>query len=821
MHDYRLSDLLDLAIVQKMADAHYRAAGMPIGIIDAVDGSILVGSGWQDICVKFHRANPVSCQRCHESDDYIKGRLVEGSAVPYKCKNGLWDIGIPIVVAGRHLATLFLGQFFYEKEIPDRDFFARLAQQYSFAVDDYLASLDRVPIFSREKVDTILEYDKALASFIADLAENALLKIKADTTIRESGRKFRAIFDQAYQFLGLLSIDGKVIEINKTALKFCGVEEADVIGKPFWETPWWTHSPRLQQEVRQAVQSAAQGEFIRFEIDHPDADGQLHYFDFSLKPVMDEAGKVVLLIPEGRDISERRRAEGEIKRQAEFLQHLMDAMPYPIFYKDRHGCYLGCNRSFEQFYGISREQIAGKTVYDIAPRELADVYYSADNALFAKPGIQSYEASIQSVDGVLHDVIFHKATFNGTDGRLAGIVGAMIDITARKQAESEQQKLQDELALARRMESIGRLAGGVAHDYNNMLGVILGNAELALVKMEPEHWLRTNLEEILNAAGRSADLTRQLLAFARKQTVTPKVLNLNAAVDKMLTMLRRLVGEHIDLTWIPGQDLWPVRIDPAQVDQILVNLLVNARDAVAGIGTICIETKNLKADETYCIAHDGLSPGEYVVLIASDNGCGMNQETLSNIFEPFFTTKKQGEGTGLGLATVYGVVKQNDGLITAYSKPGEGSTFKVYLPRYKGQADHLAVEKSNASATGGSETVLLVEDEPMLLDLTQIMLEKLGYAVLTAATPGDAMRLAREHAGEIHLLITDVVMPEMNGHELAQSLNAFYPKLKRLFMSGYTAEVIAHHGLLESGVHFVHKPFSMKDLAAKVREVLF
>jgi two-component system cell cycle sensor histidine kinase/response regulator CckA len=821
MHDYRLSDLLDISIVQKMADAHYRAAGMPIGIIDAADGSILVGSGWQNICVRFHRTNPVSCQRCRESDDYIKGRLVGSSAVPYKCKNGLRDIGIPIVVAGRHLATLFLGQFFYEKEIPDRDFFTRLAQQYGFAVDDYLSSLDRVPIFSREKVDTILEYNKALASFIADLAENALLKIKADTTIRESGRKFRAIFDQAYQFLGLLSIDGKVMEINKAALKFCGIEEADVIGKPFWETPWWTHSPKLQQKVRQAVQSAAQGEFIRFETELPGADGLLHYFDFSLKLVMDEAGKVVLLIPEGLDISERRRAEGEIKRQAEFLQHLVDAMPYPIFYKDRHGRYLGCNRSFEQFYGISREQIAGKTVYDIAPRELADMYYNADNALFAQPGTQSYEASIQSVDGVLHDVIFHKATFNGTDGRLAGIVGAVIDITARKQAESEQQKLQDELALARRMESIGRLAGGVAHDFNNMLGVILGNAELALEKMEPEHRLRTNLEEILNAAGRSDDLTRQLLTFARKQTVTPKVLNLNAAVDKMLTMLRRLVGEHIDLTWIPGRDLWPVRIDPAQVDQILVNLLVNARDAVAGIGTICIETKNLKADETYCIARDSLSPGEYVVLIASDSGCGMNQETLSNIFEPFFTTKKQGEGTGLGLATVYGVVKQNDGLITAYSKPGKGSSFKIYLPRYKGQADHLAVEESNVSATGGSETVLLVEDEPMLLDLTQIMLEKLGYAVLTAATPGDAMRLARKHAGEIHLLITDVVMPEMNGHELAQSLKAFYPKLKRLFMSGYTIDVIAHHGLLESGVHFVHKPFSMKDLAAKVREVLF
>jgi PAS domain S-box-containing protein len=403
MRDYRLSDLLDLTIVQKLADTHYRAAGMPIGIIDAVDGSILVGSGWQDICVKFHRADPVSRQRCHESDDYIKNRLVEGQACHYKCKNGLWDIGIPIVVAGRHLVTLFLGQFFYEGEVPDQDFFAQLADEFGFTRDDYMTALDRVPVFSREKLNTMLEYDKALASFIADLATNALRKIEADEILR----------------------------------------------------------------------------------------------------------------------TERRRSEEKIKRQAEFLQILMDAKPYPIFYKDRQGRYLGCNRAFEQFSGMSQAQIAGKKVYDVAPQDLADVYQRADNDLFTRPGMHTYEAAVQSVDGERHDVIFHKATFEGPDGRLAGIVGAVIDITAHKRSEKERQKLQEELALARKMESIGRLAGGVAHDFNNMLGVIIGNVELALRKIEPPRPLLTNLEEIRNAATRSADLTGQLLAFARKQTAAP------------------------------------------------------------------------------------------------------------------------------------------------------------------------------------------------------------------------------------------------------------------------------------------------------------
>jgi CheY-like chemotaxis protein len=288
----------------------------------------------------------------------------------------------------------------------------------------------------------------------------------------------------------------------------------------------------------------------------------------------------------------------------------------------------------------------------------------------------------------------------------------------------------------------------------------------------------------------------------------------------MITMLWRLVGEHITLTWVPAHDLWPVKIDPAQIDQILVNLVVNARDAITEVGTITIETKNLLADDTHFRTHAGLTPGEYVMLAASDSGCGMDQATLTNIVDPFFTTKKKDQRTGLGLATVYGIVKQNRGVITADSKLGEGTTFKICLSRCAGQPEVSVAAEPGRSATGGSETVLLVEDEASLLEMTQIMLEKLGYAVLTATTPGEAIRLARKHAGEIDLLITDVVMPEMNGRELAERLIAFTPELKRLFMSGYTADVITRHGVLESGIHFVHKPFSMNDLTGKVREAL-
>jgi PAS domain S-box-containing protein len=396
----------------------------------------------------------------------------------------------------------------------------------------------------------------------------------------------------------------------------------------------------------------------------------------------------------------------------------------------------------------------------------------------------------------------------------------MSDITARQQAEAEREELQAQLTQAQKMDSVGRLAGGVAHDFNNMLGVILGYAELALSGLGPDAPLRADLLQIQKAAQRSADLTCQLLAFARKQTVAPRLLDLNETVAGMLKMLRRLIGEHIDLAWKPGHGLWPVMMDPAQIDHILANLCVNARDAISRIGTITIETDNTVFDEVYCDHHAGFFPGEYVLLAVSDDGCGMDAETLSLIFEPFFTTKEVGRGTGLGLATVYGMVQQNNGFVNVVSEPGRGTTFKIYLPRHSARADWAVDEHQQPAAVRGSETILLVEDELAILSMTTMMLERLGYAVLAARTPGEAIRLAREHPDRIALLMTDVVMPEMNGQELAKKLLSIVPEIKRLFMSGYPADVIAHQRMLDKGVHFIQKPFLKKELAAKLREAL-
>ena len=392
---------------------------------------------------------------------------------------------------------------------------------------------------------------------------------------------------------------------------------------------------------------------------------------------------------------------------------------------------------------------------------------------------------------------------------------------AGEQALRKHDALEAQLRQSQKMEAVGRLAGGVAHDFNNMLAVIVGHADMALEQTAPDDPLHAELQAIQKAAQRSADLTGQLLAFARKQTIAPQVLDLNDTIAGMLKMLGRLIGENIDLLWKPAATLWPVNMDPTQIDQVMANLVVNARDAIVGVGKITIETAKVTFDEGYCEIHAGFSPGAYALLAVSDNGCGMDKEIMARLFDPFFTTKPPGQGTGLGLATVYGIVKQNRGLINVYSEPGRGTIFKIYLPRY--ESDQISARRVPAPTVvpTGTETVLLVEDEEALLELGKILLGQLGYTVLGAGSPGQAIQLAETYEGVIHLLLTDVIMPDMSGRDLWQRLGALRPDLKCLFMSGYTANVIAHHGVLDPDVHFLQKPFSKTVLANKLREVLY
>ncbi len=388
-----------------------------------------------------------------------------------------------------------------------------------------------------------------------------------------------------------------------------------------------------------------------------------------------------------------------------------------------------------------------------------------------------------------------------------------------KRGIEREKGLEGQLFQAQKMESVGQLAGGVAHDYNNISGIIIGYSELAMRKLGENHPIYRHLTRILEAARRATDITRQLLAFAREQTVSPKVIDLNKTIESMLKILGRLIGEDVNITWLPGKEVWPVKIDPIQVDQILANLCVNARDAIIDVGKITIETGTVKFNQTYCDIHTDFVPGEYSMLAVSDDGQGMSPKILEKIFEPFFTTKEIGRGTGLGLATVYGIVKQNEGFINVYSEPDQGTTFKIYLSRHKGKLDHLDETGLQEITQGEGETILMVEDDQDILEMGTIMLEELGYKVLAAGSPAHALDLGKEYAEKIELLLTDVIMPEMNGRQLAKNLGIFCPDLKILFMSGYTANIIADRGVLDKGVNFLPKPFSKLDLSIKIRQV--
>lgn len=394
------------------------------------------------------------------------------------------------------------------------------------------------------------------------------------------------------------------------------------------------------------------------------------------------------------------------------------------------------------------------------------------------------------------------------------------EIYERKKSEHARIELEIQLQRAQKMESIGQLAGGVAHDFNNMLGVILGNVELAMMEIDSSHPIFIDLKEIRTAAEHSADITRKLLAFARRQTVIPKILHLSKTIEEMLTVLHRLIGENIELSIQPGANLWPVKVDPTQIDQILVNLCINAQAAINGIGEILVKTENITITDNGVGIHTGLEPGEYVQISVSDNGTGMDSSTLAHIFEPFFTTKEVGEGSGLGLATVYGAVKQNNGFIQVESEPAKGTTFTISFPRHLADAKDIKTENSKATALGGRETILLVEDEPMILNMTSKMLDQLGYTVITASNPNDCIAMVKNLNQNLDILITDVVMPKMNGHELAKQLLTTNPQLKCLFMSGYTDNIHAVKDILMEKMFFIQKPFMLKELDTKIREAL-
>ena len=585
-----------------------------------------------------------------------------------------------------------------------------------------------------------------------------------------------------------------------------------------------------REKARKNFDRALQGEhFIAME---EYGDPALLRTDFKdrYNPILGNDGVVSGLTVFVNDITERRRAEQETKNVMALLEASISQSPSGILIADAPDVTIRwANAAALSIRGETKQPLTGINGTQHSShwqtfRPDGTAYPSEDlplsRAVLKGETTHNEEVIICNAQGEDRWVSVNAAPVRNHDGVITAGLVIFTDITELKRAEAEKAKLESELHQAKKMELVGRLAGGVAHDFNNMTQIIMGNACMALDEIPPDSPLRGCLEEIQNSAQRSADMTRQLLGFARQQIIMPNVLDLNVTVEGLLKLIRRLIGENIDLIWQPAADLGLVKIDPSQLDQILTNLCVNARDAIAGVGKISIETGKSGFDQTDCSDHPEFVPGDYIMLSVSDDGCGMDKLTQSRIFEPFFTTKGVGKGTGLGLATVYGIVKQNNGFITVYSEPSQGTTFNVYLPRHAGKSVASQAGSATPPPKSRGETVLLVEDDLAILANTQKILNRLGYTVMTASTPSEAILLAESLDVEIHLLITDVVMPEMNGLDLSMRLLSSNPKLECLFMSGHTAAVIADHGVINEGARFIQKPFTTKDLANKIRNTL-
>jgi len=506
--------------------------------------------------------------------------------------------------------------------------------------------------------------------------------------------------------------------------------------------------------------------------------------------------------------SQAERHEGRTR-----LAVLMERMPAILWTTDKNLRYTSAVGAGLETLGLRSGELTGKTLFEYFQTENPEFPSIAAHRKALAGGSLTYQLEWQK--RVLES---HVQPLRSSEGDLLGVIGVALDIT-------ERQHLSNQLRQSQKLQAVGELAGGVAHDFNNLLMVVKGHAEMLTERLfsgatGKEEAVRHNVEQIQQAAERAAGLTRQLLAFSRLQVLHPRVLALNEVVGSMIQMVSRVIGENIELVFLPGKNLARVKADPSQIEQVVLNLVVNARDAMPDGGRLTIETSNVDLDSSYASQHVVVEPGPYVMLTVSDTGCGIDAATQARIFEPFFTTKEQGRGTGLGLATVYGVVKQSGGYIWVYSEVGHGTTFKVYLPQVTAPAEKLAPGKKVKGPEPGTETILLVEDEESVRELVSEYLSARGYRVLEASDGVQALQIASAHKGDIQLLITDVVMPRLSGRELAARVSAGRPGLKVLYISGYTDDSIFRHGVLEGGMSFLQKPFNLKALAAKVREVL-
>ncbi len=937
-----LDSIINSEEIQSIMDDFYYLTHLATAILD-LEGRVIEATGWQDICTKFHRVNPETAHNCTQSDLFLAKNLKPGEYIEYKCKNGLWDVVTPLYVGSKHLGNIYAGQFFYDDEQIDEDFFIKQAEIYGFDKDSYLDAFRHIPRYNRGTVNHLMGFLVQFATYISRVSftniqlEKEIYEHKqADEALRESETRLRTLIRTIPDLVWLKDQQGIYLSCNARFESLFGSKEKDIIGKTDYDfvdkeladffrkhdkkamdkgkpsrneeevtfaddghreiletikTPMYRSDGQLagvlgigrditerklaeealresEERFRGLVESSSDwiweinaegvytysspkiekilgytpeevvgktlfdlmlpeeaerivgifqdlvrrgGPIVALENVNLHKDGRRMVLETNGVPIFDPAGNVSGYRGMDRDITDTQRAEEALRESEESLRAILAASPGPMVMYNSDGEPLYINPAFTDVFLWSLDELKGRHI-PFVPEDQKEITIEEIRKIYRSEATSIFETQRYTKDGRMLDVIVSAAVFKGPDGMPAGMVVNLTDISERKslQAQYEQTK---------KIESIGRLAGGVAHDLNNLLSPILGYSEMLMNDLDTDDTRRKSVGEILRAGFRARDLVRQLLAFSRKQTLEYKPVNMNKAVSGFEKLLRHTIREDIEIETILSLHIRTVMADIGQIEQVIMNLAVNAGDAMPDGGHLTIEIAPADLDEEYAKTHQAVEPGAYVMMAVSDTGFGMDEETREHIFEPFFSTKGE-RGTGLGLATVYGIVKQHGGNIWVCSESGKGTTFKVYLPVSK--ETHVEERASKGTFTGlkGSETILLVEDNEHVRNIGQIILKQQGYSVLVAENGTEALSIVETHADPVHLLLTDVVMPEMNGRELFNRAAEKRPSLKVLYMSGYTDNVIAHRGVLDEGVQFIQKPFTVQGLSTKVREVL-
>lgn len=683
--DSEFGAVFDTQVLQYLVNDLYKITGTAIAVVD-LGGKVHVAAGWQEICTRFHRVNPETEKNCHESDVYLGSQSEKGHYSLYKCKNHMWDMASPIIVGGRRMANLYLGQFFFDDEAPDVDLFIAQAEKYGFDKVKYLDALEKVPRFNRTFIENLMAFYARLATLLGEMGLSRKNLEQKNVELSMSEEKYRSIFENGMEGIFQTSLDGKIINANPAMARILGYESPDDLIK-------------------------------------------------SVNDIKND----LYVNPQDRD---------------RFISEL-----------------------------------------------------------FEKKKMRSYEVKLKRKNGESRWVSIAARIVTGVPVQIEGFIN---DITDRK-------NLEEQLVHSQKLEGIGLLAGGIAHDFNNILTPILGYTEILLSMFaEDDQGVSEYLKLIYQSSLRARELTDQLLTFGRKHMIECKNLDIGEVITTFKKILRSTIREDIDLNLYISDPLNLVNADSGQIEQILMNLTINAKDAMPKGGKITIEADNTVIGETNTYNIADIPYGDYVMVSISDTGTGMSPQVLNQIFEPFFTTKERGKGTGLGLSTVYGIVKQHKAHITVSSEKGKGTVFRIFFPAVVCRDNEKSEERdeNNQKIATGKETILVVEDDENVRKLATRMLEKLGYNVIVADGPKKAVSVARDNQERINLLLTDVIMPEMDGYALYNTLKRSLPGLNVLFMSGYAHDILGESNIGNEGAHLLQKPFSFKALSEKVREVI-